>query len=77
MLQSWQMIYSQPQSTMNPTNPSSNFATGGFSHAMRREIYEQPQAIAKTVEQHLQNDILFPGELHAIESCLLYTSRCV
>jgi glucosamine--fructose-6-phosphate aminotransferase (isomerizing) len=71
------MIYSQPQSTMNPTNPSSNFATGGFSHAMRREIYEQPQAIAKTVEQHLQNDILFPGELHAIESALLTFEKLI
>ena len=71
------MIYSQPQSTMNPTNPNSNLATGGFSHAMRREIYEQPQAIAKTVEQHLQNDILFPGELHAIESALLTFEKLI
>ena len=35
------------------------------SHAMRREIYEQPTAIAKTVEKHLKDDIIFPGELHA------------
>ena len=62
---------------MNPTNPNSNLATGGFSHAMRREIYEQPQAIAKTVEQHLQNDILFPGELHAIESALLTFEKLI
>ncbi|MGA7929948.1 MAG: isomerizing glutamine--fructose-6-phosphate transaminase [Candidatus Sulfotelmatobacter sp.] len=62
---------------MNPTNSSSNLATGGFSHAMRREIYEQPQAIAKTVEQHLQNDILFPGELHAIESALLTFEKLI
>jgi glucosamine--fructose-6-phosphate aminotransferase (isomerizing) len=62
---------------MNPTNASSNLATGGFSHAMRREIYEQPQAIAKTVEQHLQNDILFPGELHAIESALLTFEKLI
>ena len=41
---------------------------------MRREIYEQPAAIAKTVEKHLKDDIIFPGELH---TCLLYTSRCV
>ncbi|HEX4786042.1 MAG TPA: isomerizing glutamine--fructose-6-phosphate transaminase, partial [Candidatus Sulfotelmatobacter sp.] len=40
------------------------------SHAMRREIYEQPAAIAKTVEKHLQDDIIFPGELQAIESSL-------
>jgi len=31
-------------------------------------IYEQPQAIAKTIDLHLKNDILFPGELHAIEA---------
>ena len=39
------MIYSQPQSTMNPTMPNSNLAAAGFTHAMRREIYEQPQAM--------------------------------
>jgi glucosamine--fructose-6-phosphate aminotransferase (isomerizing) len=65
------------QSTMNPTNSSSNLASGGFSHAMRREIYEQPQAIAKTVAQHLQNDILFPDELHAIESALLTFEKLI
>jgi glucosamine--fructose-6-phosphate aminotransferase (isomerizing) len=62
---------------MNPTNSSSNLASGGFSHAMRREIYEQPQAIAKTVAQHLQNDILFPDELHAIESALLTFEKLI
>jgi glucosamine--fructose-6-phosphate aminotransferase (isomerizing) len=72
-----QMIYPQPQSTMNPTNPNSNPAAAGFTHAMRREIYEQPQAIAKTVEKHLQNDILFPGELHAIESALLTFEKLI
>ena len=30
---------------------------------MRREIYEQPAAIAKTIEKHLKDDIIFPGEL--------------
>jgi glucosamine--fructose-6-phosphate aminotransferase (isomerizing) len=62
---------------MNPTNSSSNLANGGFSHAMRREIYEQPQAIAKTVAQHLQNDILFPDELHAVESALLTFEKLI
>ncbi len=70
------MIYSQPQSIMNPTNSNSNIVSG-FTHAMRREIYEQPQAIAKTVEQHLRNDILFPGELHAIESALLTFEKLI
>ena len=40
------------------------------SHAMRREIYQQPEAIAKTVQKHLKNDLIFPGELDAIESSL-------
>lgn len=37
---------------------------------MRREIYEQPDAISKTIGKHLKNDIIFPGELQAIESAL-------
>ena len=44
---------------------------------MRREIYEQPQAIAKTVEKHLKNDIIFPGELQAIESALLTFEKLI
>jgi glucosamine--fructose-6-phosphate aminotransferase (isomerizing) len=66
-----------PQSIMNPNNASSNSATNGFSHAMRREIYEQPSAIAKTIDQHLKNDIIFPGELHAIESALLTFEKLI
>ena len=44
---------------------------------MRREIYEQPQAIAKTVEKHLKDDSIFPGELHAIESALLTFGKLI
>src|SRR6267154_4427896 len=71
------MIYSQPQLSMNPTNLSSTPAADHFRHAMRREIYEQPQAIAKTIEQHLKDDILFPGELDAIESALLTFEKLI
>jgi glucosamine--fructose-6-phosphate aminotransferase (isomerizing) len=71
------MIYSQPQSNMTPTKPTSNIAAGSFSHAMRREIYEQPHAIAKTIEQHLKDDILFPGELDTIESALLTFEKLI
>jgi hypothetical protein len=39
LLRARQMVYSQPQ-TMNPTSPNSNIATDGFSHAIRRKIYE-------------------------------------
>jgi glutamine---fructose-6-phosphate transaminase (isomerizing) len=62
---------------MHSTNSISTTAPDGFSHAMRREIYEQPQAIAKTIEQHLKNDIIFPGELHAIESALLTFEKLI
>src|SRR5580700_9338216 len=62
---------------MNQTSASSNTVTDRFSHAMRREIYEQPQAIAKTVDQHVKEDILFPGALHAIESALLTFEKLI
>jgi glucosamine--fructose-6-phosphate aminotransferase (isomerizing) len=48
----------------------SNSSTQEHSHAMRREIYEQPQAIANTVKKHLNDDMIFPGELAPIESSL-------
>ncbi len=71
------MIYSQPQSNMTAINSNSGTSASGFSHAMRREIYEQPKAIAKTVEQHLKHDILFPGELDTIESALLTFEKLI
>src|ERR1700694_1195077 len=57
--------------TSGNRNQTKNPNHQNYSHAMRREIYEQPAAIAKTVEKHLKDDIIFPGELHAIESALL------
>ena len=54
-----------------------NSAKPVHSHAMRREIYEQPSAIAKTIEKHLQDDIIFPGELQAIESPLLTFEKLI
>jgi glucosamine--fructose-6-phosphate aminotransferase (isomerizing) len=48
-----------------------------FAHAMRREIYEQPDAIARTIEKHLKNDIIFPGELQPIEGALLRFERLI
>src|SRR5436305_12328800 len=47
------------------------------SHAMQREIYEQPAAIAKTVEKHLENDIIFPGELEPIAGALLTFEKLI
>jgi glucosamine--fructose-6-phosphate aminotransferase (isomerizing) len=55
---------------------SSN-SSKSFTHAMRREIYEQPQAIAKTLEQHVKNDVLFPGKLQAIEPALLTFEKLI
>jgi glucosamine--fructose-6-phosphate aminotransferase (isomerizing) len=60
---------------MSPNN--ANAATDRFPHAMLREIYQQPQAIAKTIDQHLKDDILFPGELNAIESALLTFEKLI
>jgi glucosamine--fructose-6-phosphate aminotransferase (isomerizing) len=62
---------------MTSTTPDSNTASQNFPHAMRREIYQQPHAIAKTIEQHLKDDILFPGELDPIEGALLTFEKLI
>ncbi|HZQ23009.1 MAG TPA: isomerizing glutamine--fructose-6-phosphate transaminase [Terriglobales bacterium] len=49
-------------------NPVKN--PGTFAHAMLKEIYEQPQAIQETIQQHVAGDLIFPGELHGIEGAL-------
>src|SRR6201988_3279983 len=48
-----------------------------FPHQMLREIYEQPAAISRTIEKHLKNDIIFPGELQPIESALLTIEKLI
>ena len=62
---------------MTPTKTKKSTTNQKHSHAMRREIYEQPTAIAKTVAKHLKNDIIFPGELDAIESALLTFEKLI
>ena len=62
---------------MTPTKQDNKTTQQQHSHAMRREIYEQPAAIAKTVEKHLKDDIIFPGELHAIEGALLTFEKLI
>jgi len=62
---------------MMTANPNRVSTKDKFAHAMRREIYEQPEAIAKTVERHLKDDIIFPGELQAIESALLTFEKLI
>ena len=70
------MSYPHPISMMT-ANHTSVGTKDKFVHAMRREIYEQPQAIAKTVERHLKDDIIFPGKLQAIESALLTFEKLI
>jgi len=55
---------------MTPAKKKSTESNRRFAHAMRREIYEQPAAIARTIEKHLKDDLIFPGELQPIESAL-------
>ena len=62
---------------MTPTMKQKKTANNNHTHAMQREIYEQPAAIAKTIEKHLKDDIIFPGELHAIDSALLTFEKLI
>jgi glutamine---fructose-6-phosphate transaminase (isomerizing) len=62
---------------MTPKSKEKKNTRQRHSHAMLGEIYEQPTAIAKTVAKHLQNDIIFPGELDAIESALLTFEKLI
>ena len=48
----------------------SKAAAGSFAHFMLKEIYEQPQAILETIQQHVAGDLIFPGELQPIEGAL-------
>lgn len=59
------------------TTDKRNGSNDKFAHAMRREIYEQPAAIARTIEKHLKNDIIFPDELLPIESALLTFEKLI
>jgi glucosamine--fructose-6-phosphate aminotransferase (isomerizing) len=62
---------------MNSTSANSNTLTDRFAHAMRREIYEQPQALARTIDLHLQSDVIFPGALHAVDGALLNFEKLI
>ncbi len=61
---------------MTPLKPKKD-SSNQHSHAMRREIYEQPAAIAKTIAKHLKDDMIFPGELQAIEASLLTFGKLI
>ena len=62
---------------MTLTNSAANSSGKEYSHAMRREIYEQPQAIAKTVDKYLKDDMIFPGQFQAIEGALLTFEKLI
>ena len=62
---------------MTPIKQKKTVDNHQFAHAMRREIYEQPAAIARTVAKHLKDDIIFPGELTPIESALLIFEKLI
>jgi len=62
---------------MPPIKEKKHSADQQHSHAMRREIYEQPVAIAKTIEKHLKEDTIFPGELDTIEPSLLTFGKLI
>jgi glucosamine--fructose-6-phosphate aminotransferase (isomerizing) len=62
---------------MTPTKQTKNTANQKFAHAMLREIYEQPAAISKTIDKHLKQDIIFPGELQTIEHALLTFDKLI
>lgn len=48
-----------------------------FSHAMLREIYEQPQAIRQTVLRNIDGDTIFPSTLKSLESALLAFKKII
>jgi glutamine---fructose-6-phosphate transaminase (isomerizing) len=62
---------------MPPIKQKKNGNNQQHSHAMRREIYEQPSAIAKTIDKHVKDDMIFPGELQAIETSLLTFGKLI
>src|SRR3954447_11976418 len=62
---------------MTPTKKKKNSSNQKFAHAMRREIYEQPTAIAKTIGKHLKDNIIFPGELQPLEGALLTFEKLI
>jgi len=62
---------------MTPAKQKKSTDNHQFAHAMRREIYEQPAAIARTVARHLKDDIIFPGELTPIEGALLIFEKLI
>lgn len=58
-------------------NQRAGATTSEFPHRMLREIYEQPAAVRQTIARHVSGDLIFPGELAAIEHALLSFTKII
>jgi glucosamine--fructose-6-phosphate aminotransferase (isomerizing) len=38
---------------------------------MHKEMYDQPAAVLETVQRHVSGDLIFPSELHSVETAFL------
>jgi glucosamine--fructose-6-phosphate aminotransferase (isomerizing) len=54
-----------------------NAAPRPFAHFMLREIYEQPEAIRKTIEHNVAGDIIFGSALQPIENALFTFKKII
>src|ERR1700731_4727323 len=54
-----------------------NAAPRPFAHFMLREIYEQPEAIRKTIEHNVAGDIIFGSALQPIEDALFTFKKII
>jgi glucosamine--fructose-6-phosphate aminotransferase (isomerizing) len=55
----------------------SHASRGSFPHAMLEEIYDQPEAIRRTIEQNVSGDLIFPGALAPIEGALYAFTKII
>lgn len=60
--------------SLEPTTNAAKVASTGF---MLREIYEQPEALRRSLRAHLSEDLIFANELQAIESSLLTFKKII
>src|ERR1700731_3085554 len=54
-----------------------NAAPRPFAHFMLREIYEQPEAIRKTIDHNVAGDIIFASALQPIENALFAFKKII
>jgi glucosamine--fructose-6-phosphate aminotransferase (isomerizing) len=61
----------------NEEKTPKNAAPRPFAHFMLREIYEQPEAIRKTIEHNVASDIIFGSALQPIENALFTFKKII